>query len=56
MKSITKEQIQVILDVIYQTSISARNFDLIAKTFNDLPNTNENKPVDTTQPEAESKA
>jgi hypothetical protein len=49
MKSIKTNQIEAILQAIYQTNISAQNFDAIKKLFADLPNTNEttNKPVDT---------
>ena len=37
-KLITTEQINAVLGTIYQTNVSASNFDAIKKFFNDLPN------------------
>jgi len=41
MKNITTEQIQAVLQVIYQTNISVSNFDAIKKLFTDLPEVKE---------------
>jgi len=43
MKNITTEQINAVLQVIYQTNISAANFDAIKKLFTDLPEVKEEK-------------
>ena len=37
MKQITTEQINAVLQVIYQTNISAQQFDAVKKMFADLP-------------------
>lgn len=37
MKQITQEQIMQVLQTIYQTNISAKDFDIVKKFFNDLP-------------------
>jgi len=37
MKNITNEQITAVLQAIYQTNISAQNFDAIKKLFAELP-------------------
>ena len=42
MKSIKLEQINAVLQAIYQTNISAANFDAIKKLFTDLPDAVEN--------------
>lgn len=36
-KIITEEQIKSLLQAIYQTNVTAQNFDAIAKLFNELP-------------------
>ena len=52
-KQITLEQINGVLQAIYQTNISAQNFDVIKKMFIELPdikeikNEEKNKGVDT---------
>lgn len=38
MKTITQEQIASVLQVVYQTNISAQSFDILKKFFNELPN------------------
>ena len=43
MKNITTEQINAVLQAIYQTNISAANFDAIKKLFADLPEVKEEK-------------
>lgn len=50
MKIITQDQINVVLQTIYQTNISVSTFDAIKKLFSELPN--ENKPTDTKTEEA----
>lgn len=37
MKKITVEQIQAVLQAIYQTNISAKDFDAMKKFFETLP-------------------
>lgn len=44
MKQITNEQIEEILKAIYITNISAQNFDIIKKFFNDLPEVKQDEP------------
>jgi soluble cytochrome b562 len=41
MKQIKIEQINAILQAIYQTNISAQNFDAIKKMFTELPDVKE---------------
>lgn len=43
MKQITEEQINAILQAIYQTNISALTFDQIKKVFSELPEVKEKK-------------
>jgi len=44
MKKITQQQIEALLQVIYQTNISAQNFDAIRKMLSELETIkNENK-------------
>jgi hypothetical protein len=43
MKNITTNQIEELLKVIYQTNISAMQFDVIKKFFNELPVVKEDK-------------
>lgn len=45
-KQITTEQINIVLQTVYATSISAANFDAIKKFFQDLPEVKEVKPVE----------
>ena len=45
---ITTEQINGILDGVYQTNIPASQFDLLKKLFNQLPVIKEEKPVEAT--------
>jgi len=42
-KQITAEQIEALLQVVYQTNISAQNFDAIKKLFVDLPEIKDEK-------------
>ena len=44
MKKITEEQIKVLLQTIYQTNITAQNFDAVQKFFKDLPEIIEETP------------
>lgn len=37
MKQIKTEEINAVLQVIYQTNISAQQFDAVKKMFEDLP-------------------
>lgn len=37
MKQISTEQINIVLQTVYATSISAANFDAVKKFFQDLP-------------------
>ncbi len=39
MKTITTEQINTILQTVYQTNISAQTFDALKKLLAELPNT-----------------
>lgn len=43
MNKISKEQIEAILAVVYQTSISAQNFDSLKQLFAKLPSVVEEK-------------
>ena len=43
MKKITKEQIEAIMSVVYQTNISAQNYDAIKNLFAKLPEVAEEK-------------
>jgi hypothetical protein len=45
MKQIKIEQINAILQAVYQTNISAQNFDAIKKMFTELPDVKEDKKV-----------
>jgi anti-anti-sigma regulatory factor len=45
MKQIKIEQINAILQTIYQTNISAQNFDAIKKLFTELTDVKEDKKV-----------
>lgn len=38
MKNITQEQINMVLNTVYQTNISAQAFDALKKFFIELPN------------------
>lgn len=42
-KIITKEQIEAVLQVVYNTNISAQQFDALKKLFIDLPDVKEEK-------------
>jgi hypothetical protein len=48
MKTITPEQINAVLQTVYQTNISAAQFDALKKFFSELPvvNTPEAKPTE----------
>ena len=47
MKIINQDQINAVLQAIYNTNISVSTFDAIKKLFSELPNeTKETKPVD----------
>jgi len=46
MKQIKIEQINAILQAVYQTNISAQNFDAIKKMFTELPDVKEDKKVE----------
>jgi hypothetical protein len=43
MKTITQEQIKAVLQTIYNTNISAKDFNVVRKFFNDLPEVKEEK-------------
>ncbi len=45
---ITREQIQSIIDGVYETNISAKSFDYLKLLFNKLPELKEEKPVEAT--------
>lgn len=51
MKNITTEQINAILQTVYQTNISAQNFDSLKKFMSELPEVKnpEAKPTDSNE-------
>ena len=44
MKQITSEQINILLQTIYQTNISAQTFDQVKKLLSELPENTKEKP------------
>jgi hypothetical protein len=44
MKTITTQQIEAIINVIYSTNIPASQFDAIRKLLSELPDVKEEKP------------
>lgn len=49
MKQISIEQINAVLNAIYQTNITAQNFDLVKKLFSELKDVEKVEIPETTQ-------